>query len=220
MRLAALQPELECLPPRAPPTLPSTSPHLLQFPLVLFCPHTMWFSCPQCNRRCKSLSGLSRHQNSVHQNDPRLSVPLTELRRIYHPNLNGTYHVFRPTPPLTPSPGERCDRDGTPVPPNAPPGPQVVSADDDWSPFSSRAGFELAEYVFTDAELSRRKIDKLLELWAATLVPHDAPPPITNHQDLYHQIDAIELGDVRWENARLKYDGPPLKQHAHLSGKL
>ena len=33
-------------------------------------------------------------------------------------------------------------------------------------------------------------------------------PPIVNHQDLYRQIDAIELGDVRWENARLKYDGP------------
>ena len=106
-------------------------------------------------------------------------------------------------------PGECCDRDGTPLPPNTPPEPQVVDSDDDWSPFSSRAGFELAEYVFTDAELSRRKIDKLLELWAATLVPHDAPPPIANHRDLYHQIDSIELGDVRWENVSLKYDGPP-----------
>src|SRR6267378_6486982 len=47
------------------------------------------FMCPQCSRRCKSLSGLTRHQNSVHRNDPELSVPVTELQRIYHPTLNG-----------------------------------------------------------------------------------------------------------------------------------
>ena len=38
--------------------------------------------------------------------------------------------------------------------------------------------------MFTDAELSRRKVDNLLELWAATLVPHGDLPPITNHRDL------------------------------------
>ena len=62
--------------------------------------------------------------------------------------------------------------------------------------------------MFTDAELSRRKVDNLLELWAATLVPHGDLPPITNHWDLHHQIDAIKVGDVRWENVHLKYNGP------------
>ena len=73
----------------------------------------------------------------------------------------------------------------------------------------SRAGFELAEFMFTDAELSRRKIDHLLELWAATLVPHGDSPPITNHRDLHRQIDAITVGDVQWECVSLKYEGPP-----------
>ncbi|KAF9642382.1 hypothetical protein BDM02DRAFT_3071338, partial [Thelephora ganbajun] len=59
---------------------------------------------------------------------------------------------------------------GAPIPPNTPPEVLTIKADDDWSPFRSRAGFELAEFMFTDTELSLGKIDKLLELWAATLV--------------------------------------------------
>lgn len=62
--------------------------------------------------------------------------------------------------------------------------------------------------MFIDAELSQRRINTLLELWAATLVPHGDSPPITNHRDLHQQIDAIELGNIRWENACLKYNGP------------
>ena len=61
--------------------------------------------------------------------------------------------------------------------------------------------------MYTDAQLSQRKIDKILELWAATLIPHNNSPPITNHQDLHRQIDAIQLGNVRWESAPLKYEG-------------
>ncbi|KAF9644453.1 hypothetical protein BDM02DRAFT_3157174 [Thelephora ganbajun] len=62
--------------------------------------------------------------------------------------------------------------------------------------------------MFTDAELSLGKIDKLLELWAATLISHSNSPPITNHQDLHWQIDTIKLGNIQWENTRLRYEGP------------
>ena len=62
--------------------------------------------------------------------------------------------------------------------------------------------------MFADAELSQRKINNLLELWAATLVPHKDAPPFANHQELHHQIDSIEVGDVWWESAQLKYEGP------------
>ena len=62
--------------------------------------------------------------------------------------------------------------------------------------------------MYTDAELSRRRVDNLLELWAATLVPHGGSPPIINNRDLHRQIDAIKVGDVEWEHACLKYDGP------------
>lgn len=62
--------------------------------------------------------------------------------------------------------------------------------------------------MYSDAELSQRKIDTLLELWSASLVPHNDSPPITNYRDLHRQIDAIELGNVSWENTCLKYNGP------------
>jgi hypothetical protein len=113
--------------------------------------------------------------------------------------------------PFSSSTGRRCDRHGASISPNAPPEPPATKADDDWSPFTSRAGFELAEFLFTNTELSQRKIDKLLELWAATLIPHNDSPPITHHRNLHQQIDAIKLGNVQWENRRLKYEGPPPK---------
>ena len=106
------------------------------------------------------------------------------------------------------STGQRRDRYGTVVPLNAPPEVPTIKADDDWTPFRSRAGFKLAEFMFTDAELSQRRIDKLLELWAATLVIHNDSPPITDRRDLHRQIDTIELGDAQWENTYLKYNGP------------
>jgi hypothetical protein len=108
-----------------------------------------------------------------------------------------------------PSKAERCDRNGTHLPPGSPPELPAARADDDWSPFTSRASFELADFLFTEAQISQKKVDKLLEIWAATLVPHNDTPPFTNHQCLHQQIDAIRLGDVKWESATLKYNGPP-----------
>ena len=51
----------------------------------------MPFACPQCHQKCKSLSGLRRHENSAHRDHPGLSIPVTELRRTYHPSLSGMY---------------------------------------------------------------------------------------------------------------------------------
>lgn len=112
--------------------------------------------------------------------------------------------------------GERCDSCGNPIPPNTLPEVPTVKSDDDWSLFTSRVGFELAEFMFTDAELSQRKINMLLELWAATLVPHGDSPPITDHKNLHQQIDAIKLGNVHWENFDLRYEGP-IPEATHLA---
>jgi hypothetical protein len=70
---------------------------------------------------------------------------------------------------------------------------------DDWSPFESRAGFELADLLFKKAELSQRNIDHLLSIWSATLAPHGDVPPITDYNDLYAQIDSIDLGPLPWK---------------------
>ena len=102
----------------------------------------------------------------------------------------------------------RCDRNGVFLPPNTPPELPTPKSENDWSPFTSRAGFELADFLFTDAQLSQKKINHILELWAATLVPHNDSAPIASHLDLHRQIDAINLGDVQWEHNYLKYKGP------------
>ena len=170
----------------------------------------MSLACPQCDQRCKSLSGLKRHQTSVHSSHPGLSVPTTELQRVYHSTLNGmcTLLLLYPTLKISLSTGQCCDRHGNTIQPGTPREPLAIKADDDWSPFTSRVGFELAEFMFTTAELSLSKINKLLELWAATLIPHNNSPPITNHKNLHRQIDAIKLSDVRWENTCLRYERP------------
>lgn len=70
-------------------------------------------------------------------------------------------------------------------------------------------GFELADFIFTEAELSKKKANRLLELLAATLIPHGAKPSIRDHADLLRQVDSIPLGNVPWECFSLSYDGPP-----------
>lgn len=87
----------------------------------------------------------------------------------------------------------------------------AVQSGADWFPFDSRVGFELADFIFAKAELSRTKTNHLLELWAATLVPHGVLPPVINHKDLLRRIDSIPLGDVPWECFSLSYHNPPPK---------
>lgn len=92
-----------------------------------------------------------------------------------------------------------------------PPPPQP---NDDWTPFASRAGFELANILYVKAHLSQSIINDLLDVWSATLVPHGDLPPITSHRDLHAQIDAINLGNVPWRSYTAQYqwlrpeDGP------------
>lgn len=90
------------------------------------------------------------------------------------------------------------------------PAPPPTRPTTDWFPFNSHVGFELADFIFTDAELSKRKVNRLLELWASTLVPHSILPPIGDHTDLFRQIDSIPLGNVPWECFCLSYDEPPV----------
>ena len=66
----------------SPPSLiPSLCPFILRM-----------FACPQCAQKCKSLSGLRRHDNSIHQGHPGLGMPVNELCQNHHPSLSGTYN--------------------------------------------------------------------------------------------------------------------------------
>jgi hypothetical protein len=78
----------------------------------------------------------------------------------------------------------------------------------DWTPFTSRSQFELAEFLFKKEQMSAGNIDDLLKIWAADAVASDNEPPFLNHSDLYDTIDAIPIGGVPWQHFEMSYDGP------------
>ena len=106
---------------------------------------------------------------------------------------------------LTVSQGTPCNHYGNFLPPETPPTPPPPKSNDDWTPFTSREGFELTEILYLKAHLLQSIIDQLLDVWSATLIPHNDLPPITSHQDLHAQIDAIKLGNVPWRSYTAHY---------------
>lgn len=103
--------------------------------------------------------------------------------------------------------GRPCDVTGAPLPPDAPAPPPEPRQPNDYSPYHSRAQFELADFLFTKEQMSAGNINELMQLWAATLPPGQ-DPPFTNSRDLYESIDTIPLGDIAWQEFKITYTGP------------
>ncbi|KAI5982905.1 hypothetical protein EDD15DRAFT_2391024 [Pisolithus albus] len=99
----------------------------------------------------------------------------------------------------------KCDSNGRYIDPNTPPPPLFERSSDDWGPYGSRLRFETAEFIFREAEMSASKIDKLCYLWGCS--SSGGQPPFLDHKELYKTIDATELGDVRWNSFKLKFNG-------------
>jgi hypothetical protein len=118
------------------------------------------------------------------------------------------------------SAAKRCNERGEFLPVDAPPQSPTVLPATDWSPFDSRVDFELADFIFAKAELSKKKTNHLLDLLAATLVPHGISTPIADHTELLRRIDSIPLGDVPWESFSLGFDDPPQKSTRPPEWKL
>ncbi|KAI5999674.1 hypothetical protein EDD15DRAFT_2386398 [Pisolithus albus] len=103
----------------------------------------------------------------------------SKLYRNYHPGLNA----------------RRCDAHGQFLPDDAPPPPRAERAPDDWTPYHNRLEFELADFLFTHAEMPAKKIDTLLDIWAASLL------------ELGGVIDNTCVGSVKWDNFTIRYTG-------------
>jgi len=103
--------------------------------------------------------------------------------------------------------GQPCSEDGVHLPPNTPPPPRDADRHpDNWTPYRDRIEFETAQFLYCQTQMSAPNIDKLLDLWASTLLKHNEPPPFANHTDLYNTIDSTPLGDVPWQSFSLRYN--------------
>jgi len=77
----------------------------------------------------------------------------------------------------------------------------------DWTPFASHVGFELAKLIFRDAELSRSHVNRLMDLWTASMIEVGGVAPFVSGEDLLDQIDQIKLGHVPWHSFTAAYSG-------------
>ncbi|KZT23683.1 hypothetical protein NEOLEDRAFT_1069172, partial [Neolentinus lepideus HHB14362 ss-1] len=74
-----------------------------------------------------------------------------------------------------------------------------------WWPYADAASFDLAEFLYTDEQMSAKKIDRLMAIWAAG---HESTgAPFTDAKDLYDTIDASIGADVDWESFAIQYEG-------------
>ena len=78
---------------------------------------------------------------------------------------------------------------------------------DDWAPYRNRVEFELADLLCRQLEIPAKKIDAVLDLWAATVLQLGGQPPFANHKDLYRVIDNTHAGDVKWKVFNVGFSG-------------
>ena len=97
--------------------------------------------------------------------------------------------------------GQPCSEDGANLPLNTPSPPWHTNLQpDDWTPYRDQIEFETAQFIYCQTQMSVPNINKLLDLWASTLLKHNEPHPFANHLDLYNTIDLTPLGNVTWQS--------------------
>ncbi|KZP06801.1 hypothetical protein FIBSPDRAFT_763842, partial [Athelia psychrophila] len=102
---------------------------------------------------------------------------------------------------------KKCDERGHPIRRNTSPPPRDDPEQTDWSPFDSRAHFELADFLYKQNQMSAGDIDKLLKIWGQHAAATGGEAPFQSHKDLYKTIDSTPVGDVPWQSFNLKYNG-------------
>lgn len=131
----------------------------------------------------------------------------SKTRKHHHPQLNGmlsvtpigvyilTVHFL----------GKICNKDGVFLPANTPPSARHDPEPTDWGSYESRTHFELAEFLYKDAQMSAGNIDKLFKIWGNHAASTTGEAPFTNHKELYAAIDATTVGEVPWQSFKLRY---------------
>jgi len=174
------------------------------------------FVCAKCFLRCKTEGGLIRHNQTIHRDFTPVSDDDDDEHRFTvesHPFLNGMKPICFIWHHLTfIFPGIPCNARGEYLPPYTRPPPTAASANagdgNPWNPFNSRIEFDFAYYHFVDVQSSAEKIDRALDLWAASLMEYGGDAPWKDSAELYAMIDAIQDGDCPWKVYHICYKGP------------
>jgi hypothetical protein len=128
---------------------------------------------------------------------------------IRYLTVSSSFPIFRRLI-LTIHIGTPCDKYGNDLPKGMPPPPSdgdsVLPPQGDWTPYNDRKEFETADLLFTYQQMSAGNMNKLFNIWEASLVPFDAPPPFTNADDMYEIIDSTPYGDLRWQSFTIRYN--------------
>ncbi|KAL4079459.1 hypothetical protein J3A83DRAFT_4356299 [Scleroderma citrinum] len=87
---------------------------------------------------------------------------------------------------------------------------------DDWYSFVSCIEFETVDCLFSENQMPQSHVDRLMQLWMASMLQDDDWAPYTDHADLHQVIDAISHGDVSWKYAQVQFKGNiPASQPPH-----
>lgn len=135
--------------------------------------------------------------------------------RFPHALLNGEYRLWFSEDLADRFEAKPCDAEGNFLPDGELP---IVDPPrrHDWSPFESRAEFELAELLFVKARMSHKNINNLLDIWYSSFLDADVDEyaPFANRADLLSTIDCIEVGDAPWKAFAVRYQGAIPEQNA------
>lgn len=77
---------------------------------------------------------------------------------------------------------------------NAPPPACPTAASKTWKPFEDELQFKIADFLYRQEEMSQGNINRLLELWALSLMKHGSIGPFDGYKEIYDRIDSIEEG--------------------------
>ncbi|KAI6026454.1 hypothetical protein BKA83DRAFT_4124138 [Pisolithus microcarpus] len=142
--------------------------------------------------------------DALNETESHAQTPSTndEFNSEFFGSGNPVFHNYHPI-----LMGIPCGINAQPLPRSTPPQPPEPKSPDDWFPYSSQLGFELADFLYTWNQMPADHIDMLLDMWAASLVEAGGQPKplFTCHKDLYSTIDRTCLGDVKWQNFSIKY---------------
>ncbi|THU77673.1 hypothetical protein K435DRAFT_824275 [Dendrothele bispora CBS 962.96] len=154
-------------------------------------------TAPGCIRFFRRTEDVSRHLKAKHPSywaQARISASAFETPDITSPRAGPS---TRPLDDGLPFFGDKCDKDGRPIPLGKAPDPQPVP-DNPWSPFEGEVEFRVADLLYREVEMSQGKTDKLFDLWTLSLQKHGDIGPFANHEAMHEAIDSIHLGSAPW----------------------